>query len=614
MKKAIDNSMQTLIRSRCFVLVVVLLFPAFTASALVFAHSKTDSLYNYSAALPATDALGRKLPGYADAGNVRNDRFVGLFYWTWHTNFAHQPARNVTEVLASHPEADGDPNHTVWAGEGTPYFWSEPLFGYYRNTDRWVLRKHAEMLADAGVDVIVFDCTNGSFTWKESYMALCQEFTNARKDGVNTPKIAFMLAFGPTEGSREAILEIYRDLYKPQLYKDLWFYWKGKPLIMAYPEMVNPALAAEYAEVHNFFTFRPGQPVYNQGPQRPDHWGWLAIYPQSGFGKDANGQFEQTMVGVAQNWSKARGLTAMNAPGTFGRSYTDAAGQRETPNAEAWGFNFQEQWERALQLDPEFIFMTGWNEWLAGRHNLWQQQVNAFPDEFSPEKSRDIEPMKGGFGDNYYYQMVQNIRRFKGVPPLPSVSPETPIRIDGRFDDWGSVQPRYRAHRGSTLVRNIKGWGDLYYRDSTGRNDLVLALVARDSRFVYFYIEATAPLTSPSERGWMRLLIDADRDKTTGWEGFDLIVNRESPGRKALVERNIGGWNWQPIQSVAYAVNGACLELALPRILFGGREPLSFEFKWSDNMQDEGNLMDFYLHGDVAPAGRFNFLFSEQRL
>lgn len=109
----------------------------------------------------------------------------------------------------------------------------------------------------------------------------------------------------------------------------------------------------------------------------------------------------------------------------------------------------------------------------------------------------------------------------------------------------------------------------------------------------------------------MRLLIDSDRNKTTGWEGFDLIVNRVSPGRKAVVEQNRGGWSWEPIESVSYAVNGNCLELAIPRSLFGGSEALGFEFKWSDNMQEEGNLTDFYLHGDVAPAGRFNFLFSE---
>ena len=41
-------------------------------------------------------------------------------------------------------------------------------------------------------------------------------------------------------------------------------------------------------------------------------------------------------------------------------------------------------------------------------------------------------------------------------------------------------------------------------------------------------------------------------------------------------------------------------------------QPLDFEFKWSDNMQDEGNIMDFYVNGDAAPGGRFNYVYTEQ--
>ena len=52
--------------------------------------------------------------------------------------------------------------------------------------------------------------------------------------------------------------------------------------------------------------------------------------------------------------------------------------------------------------------------------------------------------------------------------------------------------------------------------------------------------------------------------------------------------------------------------LRIPRGLLGvSDKALNFEFKWSDNMQDEGNLMDFYVNGDVAPGGRFNYVFSE---
>ncbi len=28
-------------------------------------------------------------------------------------------------------------------------------------------------------------------------------------------------------------------------------------------------------------------------------------------------------------------------------------------------------------------------------------------------------------------------------------------------------------------------------------------------------------------------------------------------------------------------------------------------------MQEDGNIMDFYVNGDVAPGGRFNFVYRE---
>lgn len=124
---------------------------------------------------PATDALNRKLPTYQEVGPVKPGKEVGMFYWTWHTQQARSsPAPYVvSDYLKKDPNALYDFKNPVWPIAGS-YFWGEPLFGFYLNTDKWVLRKHAEMLADAGVDFVMFDCTNGSFTWKESYRELCK--------------------------------------------------------------------------------------------------------------------------------------------------------------------------------------------------------------------------------------------------------------------------------------------------------------------------------------------------------------------------------------------------------------------------------------------------------
>ena len=209
----------------------------------------------------ATDALGRKVREYKETGDKKQDKYVAMFYWTWHQGVddTTYSVKNISEIVRQYPEAMSSYEHPAWGSKKPGFFyWEEPLFGYYRTTDTWVLRKHAELLADAGIDVVFFDCTNGSFTWEESYEALMATWSQAQKDGVKVPKIGFMLPFGPAPHSLVSLRQLYRDIYKPERYKDLWFIWKGKPCIMAYPD--NLTSEKNDREIADFFTFRPGQP------------------------------------------------------------------------------------------------------------------------------------------------------------------------------------------------------------------------------------------------------------------------------------------------------------------------------------------------------------------
>src|SRR5690606_15555839 len=138
-----------------------------------------------------------------------------------------------------------------------------------------------ELLADARIDAVFFDCTNGSITWDESTAALLNTWEQARRDGVRTPAIAFLLPFAPAPHSLASLRRLYRDLYRPGNFRDLWFRWNGKPLIMAYPD--NLTDSDEDRAIAEFFTFRPGQPDYVNGPGRNDQWGWLENYPQHGY-------------------------------------------------------------------------------------------------------------------------------------------------------------------------------------------------------------------------------------------------------------------------------------------------------------------------------------------
>ena len=77
---------------------------------------------------------------------------------------------------------------------GAMHHWGESQFGYYLADDAYVLRRHAQMLADAGVDFIVFDVTNQA-TYKPYYMALLKVFAEIRAAGGRTPQVVFLTPF-----------------------------------------------------------------------------------------------------------------------------------------------------------------------------------------------------------------------------------------------------------------------------------------------------------------------------------------------------------------------------------------------------------------------------------
>jgi len=311
----------------------------------------------------------------------------------------------------------------------------------------------------------------------------------------------------------------------------------------------------------------------------------------------------------------------MNGTDIYGRTSTwDGTTRVEDTkeNAILYGANFAQQFEYAISEDPEFVFITGWNEWVAGRYDYWPPHSpdpkgtytveNAFPDQFDDLHSRDIEPSAGVLKDHYYYQMVSYIRRFKGIrgtPPKP-----TEKTIDIASDSWEGVDTIYRAYKNNTQPRSSNGYKGFFYENQTGRNDIALAKVAHDSDYIYFMVECTGDISPKTEGAWMRLFIGVKGQNGNSWEGFGYVVNRQTPGEKAVLERSTGGWNWEAISEVDYVVDKKQLRLAIPRSALGVEGgPFTLRFKWNDNMQKEGDIMDFYQNGDTAPGGRFCFVY-----
>ena len=121
-----------------------------------------------------------------------------------------------------------------------------------------------------------------------------------------------------------------------------------------------------------------------------------------------------------------------------------------------------------------------------------------------------------------------------------------------------------------------------------------------------------APLSPATDANWMLLFIDADGNATTGWLGYDFVVNRSAAQRGEQVttlEKHQGpDYQWASPKEITYRTAGNELELAIPRAALGlTRLPAHLDFKWADNIQQTGDWSDFTLNGDAAPNDRFNF-------
>lgn len=695
----------------------------------------------YADTWSATDALGRALPTYEQVGTPRKDRTVGLFYFLWLGAHTTGGPYDISKILKQEPLAMQNPTSPLWGPMIAMHHWGESIFGYYQAEDPFVLRKHAQMISDADVDVLIFDVTN-QFTYPTAYHALLKVFSEVRAAGGKAPQIAFLCPFGDPA---KVVKTLYADLYDKGLYSDLWFRWEGKPLILADPYLLavgegnlvqdtpvpllpnqkigqsflakkpfeavggrfpnwatqgaaltlslfaegaggkrvatqrfentsdnawlsltlkTPLPAGNYyleasdakgrvgwwshsqdvypngqaylngsptmgdrtlqivemggeeAQIRNFFTFRKPQPDYFAGQTSAKMWSWLEVSPQHVF-RNAKGEKEQMSVGAAQNAIGSR-LGTLSEPGARGRNYHNGANDTR-PNAVLYGYNAAEQWEHALKEDPKFIFVTGWNEWTAARYDefLGIKRPVMFVDTFNQENSRDIEPMRGGHADNYYYQMVSYIRRYKGVRKPPSASLPKTIRLEGNFHQWDDVQPEYRDDIGDTIHRDYPGYNKFtQYVNKTGRNDLVLLKVTADSTNVYFYARTKDPVTPHTDPHWMTLYIDTDSDPKTGWLGYDFAVNRHTlNSTTTLLEASNRAGNWRYKAETHYRAIGNEIMFSIRRRdldLENLRKPIRLHFKWADNYQQEDDPMEFTLNGDSAPNGCFNYLFFQK--
>lgn len=581
----------------------------YAASELVYNGVGQEVDYTYWV---SADDLDRTTPDYKETGSVKEDKYVGVFYFICHVG--GWPIIDHTQIYQERG-LDGL-KQFLETKERKSYgnYWSEPYFGYYVDTDEWVLRKHAQMLCDAGVDFIFVDISNTE-TYRDAHTKLFETWYQIRQEGGQTPQICFLT--GDTEGRLVDHLNILKTtVYSNknfEKYKDLFFLWEGKPLIFG---NAGRNLSEKEQELLDRFTVRRCWAWVDMD----GYWNWLTESPQYK-GRDANGTFEQMSVVMGHHASTSKG-----------RSYTSAGGQPNnglqdfefSSTTAKYGYCFDEQFRYAIEADPSVIMITGWNEWIAGQHNQdgtvtmanTQVQNYTFVDAFNPEFSRDGEPMKIrdglGYGDNYYYQMTNYIRLFKGTNEMKKAEGRVTIDLNGGLEQWDGVFPEYTDTTADTAPRNALSFDSSFqYVNNTGRNDIASAKVAQDDENIYFLVRTVKDIILDDGENWMNLYLDIDQNKKTGWEGYDYVINRSRADGKMKVQRFVNGsWQFEDAGEADYTVSGNAIMVRLPKSAVDTKvKYLSFDFKWADNSTVSGNVLEFMDLGDAAPNSRFNFRF-----
>lgn len=592
-------------------LVVCILVVFLTLARSITYMNSTDVAKKEIANITGTDALGRDIP---EVSGFKRDRYVGLFYFIWFDK-SSKNALDVTKLLRTNPDELWDPfDKTGIAPPLAMYYFNEPLYGYYSSKDPWVVKKHIELFIAAGIDFLALDVSN-NVIYPESVKLLLDTLIEFKKAGWDVPKIVFYTNLE----SGNTVKLVYNLYYQNESYDDLWFYGPyDKPLIVAHKDEVDE-------EIAKHFYIRPAQWPGFEYEEYEDGFPFCDLNrPQ---------RIHQNLinVSVAQHTAYVFSFGVKEDPRVtprdinHGRGYTSESNRNGDVDAILRGANIQEQWDYAISQDPEIIFVTGWNEWATNKRapESEEQTVAWFVDSFNTEFSRDIEMTKSptyvvdektgeyieeGYGDNYYMQMIQNIRKYKGVKGDTPKSVSKTIDIFGDLSQWDDVNSVYKSISIDNQERNF---GD--YKQASADNFLREIRVTHDNRYVYFLVKTDSDITKHEEgkTNWMNLFIGVEGSKGGKWDNYNYVVNRNPKSNtKTSLEAFENGYSFKSIGTVDYSIKGNAMQIAIPLDLLGIKgDSFKLYFKCADSIEKESDILDYYVSGDSMPLGRLCYTY-----
>ncbi len=586
-------------------------------------ETMTDQQFTLSQ-LAGTDALGRKI---TPTSGRKENKYVGIYYFVWH-GYHTQKIYDTSKILEKYENGIvGNPENPLWeidpssevydadiSANSAFHYWSEPLYGYYNSEDAWVIRKHLELLSYADVDYLLLDYTNG-FIYERATGILIDTILEMRKEGWNVPQVAFMLPIDSIK-SEETYALVYETYLSDPENEGAFFVAdaktnpSGKPLVTGTLGEDTPHFDAIW--------YKPLQ--WPGTPYDDDALPWMD-WAKNNVQHNHNGVMS---VSIAQHTNGTWSSDPYLYPGKQffrGRGWvsSDPLDNGADEQNVMEGTNFQYQWDNVFNSAEEvnMVVVTGWNEWIAQKQSTLQNTYHTslravFVDSFNMPYSRDAEMMTGGYADNYYLQLVRNIRKFKYETSESGAveNEKTTIDITKGISEWTGITRIYLDAAGEVAERNYKSVDPaLVYTDTSNRNDVVSLKIANDSQNLYLRIETKEKVTAheSGDEEWMNVYISTG--EVNGWESYNYIVNRKPQDNGITSVQKITGEELSDCGSASYYQEGNYIFFAIPLSSVNGSAGEEIQIKITDNMQSFMNADDFYISGESAPVGRLNYAY-----
>ncbi len=545
----------------------------------------------------------------------KGSKDVGMFYWLWAGQPISSGVYDMSEFIKTQSGINElfNPNSTVapaWAS----YYWGKPIFGYYNINDDYVMRKHIEMLTLAGVDFLILDYTNYAF-FPVAHNRLFKLLDEYQDQGWNVPKIVFYTH----AHSIYTMVEIYNQVYKQNMYPNLWYNYNGKPLIIGYKELMDDYGEAitrgdeNYytkqlpTEIGNFFSFKypqwPNEQIYADGFPYVE---W--VYPQPVHNDLIN-------VSAASQHGDFMSTAFFDRTKCWGRGFDFNTNTNIAADADKGTF-FQAQWNQAFKEDPDIAIIDGWNEDIGGKV-IWGGSA-IFCDAFGKEFSRDIEVMDGGYEDAFYLQTIKNIRQFKGLTGKNYLNAGKTVNITGAVSQWDTGTRVYKAVGTTNYGRDAYDYAGINrYSQAAPRNNIQEIRVVNDNSYIYFYIMCADNITTyDSSNNWMNIFIGTGNPAPGGWNGYDFVLNRSvnmGTGKSDITALS-GNFSGSKAGEADIALNGRLMMLKVSRsalgLSTGQASGAEFYFKVADAVSNPQTIQNYYISGKSLPMGRLSYSYS----